>query len=59
MQLLLDRRDRHDSFMRVSKVSADFLRLNRLGFQQQDARDDLEAVVDPVIHFLQQKVFLP
>jgi hypothetical protein len=29
-----------------------FFRLNGLRFEQQDTRNDLEAVVDAVVHFL-------
>jgi hypothetical protein len=59
VQLLLDRRDRHDPFMRVSQVLADFFRLNRLRLQQQDARDDLKTVVDPMVHLFEKKILLP
>src|SRR4029077_1949956 len=36
-----------------------FFRLNRLRLQQQDARDDLKAVVDPMIHLVKKKILLP
>ena len=53
MQLLLDRRDRDDSFMRGLKVLARLFRLNCFRFKEQDTRDDLKAVVYPVIHLLE------
>ena len=59
MQLLLDRRHRHDPFMRVSQVPARVFRLNRLCFKQKNARDNLEAVVDAVIHLFEKKILLP
>ena len=45
--------------MRVSQVPARVFRLNRLCFKQKNARDNLEAVVDPVIHLFEKKILLP
>jgi len=59
MQLFLHGRYRHDPFMRGLQVLACLFRLDRVRLQQQDARDDLQAVVDSMVHLLQQKILLP
>ena len=50
---------RHHPLVRVLQVLARLLRRYGPGLQQEDARDDLEAVGDAVLHFPQQDILLP
>ena len=43
---------------RFAEVLACLLRLDRPRFQKENAGDDLEAVVDPMMHLLEQEVLL-
>ena len=51
--------DRHDPMMCVLKVSASFFGLHVAGGLHQHACDDLEAVGDPVLDFLEKYRLLP
>src|ERR1700676_1675786 len=44
--------------MRVLKVLARILRLNRVRLQQKDTCDNLKTVVDSMTHFLKEKILL-
>jgi len=57
-QLLLHGRYRHDSLMRVPKMQPRLLRLHRPRLEQKDARDDLQAVCNTMLHLLQQRFLL-
>ena len=46
--------DRHDPVVRIVEMSAGLLGLHFAGALHQQTRDDLEAVGDPVLHFLQK-----
>ncbi len=54
VQVGLDRGDRHDALMGVLQMVAGFLGGHDPGLQHQDAGDDLQAVGDAVLHFLEQ-----
>ena len=58
-QLLLDCRHRHDSLMRIPKMRPRLLRLHHSSFEEKDAGDDLQAVCNAMLHFLQQQFLLP
>ncbi len=45
--------------MGVVKMSARFLGLHPTGTLHENARDDLKAVCDPVLDFLNEDCFLP
>ena len=59
VQMLLDRGDRHDPPMRVDQVQTRLLRRYRSRLQHKDTGHELQAVADPVLHFLQQHFLLP
>ena len=44
--------------MRIAKMQPRLLRLHRPRLEEKDAGDDLEAVCDPMLHFLQQRFLL-
>ena len=56
--MLLHGGDGHDAAMRVLQMLARFFRRHGPRFQHQDAGDDLQAVDDAVLHFLQQHLLL-
>ena len=58
MQLPLHGGNRHNPLVRVLQMKTRLLGLHRLRLQQNDARDDLQAVGNPVLQFFQQHVFL-
>jgi hypothetical protein len=57
-QLLLDRRHRYDSLMRIPKVHPRFLRLHRSSFEEKNACDDLQAICNAMLYLLQQHFLL-
>src|SRR5258705_149726 len=44
--------------MRFLEMAAPLDRLDRVRLQQENARDDLQAVADPMVHLAQQEVLL-
>ena len=59
MQLLLHGGNRHDPLVRVLQMQTRLFRLHRPRLQQNDAGDDLQAVGNPVLQFLEQHVLFP
>ena len=53
-EVALNGGDRHDPVVRIAKVSSGLLGLHLAGALHQHARDDLEAVGDPMLHLLQK-----
>ena len=47
-----------NSLMRIPKVHPGLLRLHRSSFEEKDACDDLKAVCNAMLHFLQQHFLL-
>ena len=58
MKVRLHRGHRHHPFVRVAQVLATFVGGDDPGLKQQDRGDDLQAVGDPVLHFLEQDALL-
>ncbi len=58
MELLLHGGNRHDPLVRVLQMSAGLFRIDPLRLQQDDACDDLQAVGNSVLQFLEQHVLL-
>ena len=58
-KLLLHRGDGHDAAMGILQMHPRLFRQDRSRLQQQDAGDDLQAVGDAMLHFLQQDFLLP
>lgn len=58
VEIALHGGDRDDAIVRVFQVEAALLGLHTLGFEEDDARDELEAVGNPVTHLLEKRVFL-
>src|SRR5450631_1407480 len=59
MEMLLHSRNRHDPRMSVLQMKAGLLRLHRPRFHQNNAGNDLQAIADAMLQFLQQDVLLP
>ena len=51
-------RHRHNPLLRVHEMQPRVLRLHCPCLQRKDACDDLQAVSNAVLHFLQQRVLL-
>jgi len=58
MKVLLNGGNRHDPVTSVPQMKARFLRGDRPRLQQQNARDQLQAVGNAVFHFLEQDLLL-
>src|SRR6185369_12080867 len=65
-ELALQFGDCHDALVRIVQVYPGFVRLNLAGAEHQDARDNLQAIGNPMLQFLQQHllflnqiIFLP
>ena len=59
MQLFLHGGNRQDPLVRVFQMKTRLFRLHRARLHQNDAGDDLQAVGNSVLQFLEQGVFLP
>jgi len=58
MELPLDGCHRYDAIMDVLEKRARLFRTDRVCLHQDNAGNDLQAIGDPVLNFLQQNVFL-
>ena len=58
MEVLLHGGHRHHPLMRVLQMQACLFRLYGACLEKQDAGNELEAVGDPVLHFLKQQLLL-
>ena len=58
MDLLLHGGNRYDPVVRILEMKSRLFRLHRPGFQQDDARYDLQAIRNPVLKFSEQHVLL-
>ena len=59
MQLFLHGGNRQYALVRIFQMQARVFRLHRARFHQNDAGDDLQAIGDAVLQFLEQNVLLP
>jgi hypothetical protein len=58
VKVRLHSRDRHDPPMRVNEMQTCLFRWYRTRLQQKNAGNDLQAVRNPVLHFLQEYFLL-
>jgi len=58
LHVLLDRCNRHDAVVGLLQMQPRLFRAYRAGLDEEDAGDDLQAVCDTMLHFLQQHFLL-
>src|SRR5580658_10291044 len=59
MQLFLHGSNRQDTLVRVFQMETRLFRLHRACLQQNDACDDLQAIGNSMLQFLEQRLLLP
>jgi len=59
MEVLLYGRNRHNPLVSVLQMNARLFRVHRLRFQQNYACNNLEAISDTVLDFIEQYVLRP